>query len=631
MAEPPLSDEELASHAAAGDRGAFARLLERHRRGLEDFTERVVGDQRVAARVLKTASAEALRGLRGGRARGSPKAWLYASTYRAAFDALLEKHRATVVRGGAGAADRALVDLHFRHRLTADDLALSLGLPRRALAERLARLERELGAPAGGTFSELPPAAQQRRRFATRQPIARRSVLAAGTALLAAVTTGAVLGARGGGVDDPTGLRAVNHRVGQPGPNVIAVNWSPQEDARGYSVLWSREAGRRPDQVRDLAGSATTARSPVLAAGSWWFAVRTLGDGNEGSGGVEIGPFVVPPPPVPQIDRHPPLASRSRSATFRFSASEIHAVFECALDGAAFRSCDSPRRYHRLKPGRHRLAVRATGVSLAASAPVKYAWRVDTRPPRTRLTRKPREATRAAVARFRFASGDHHARFECKLDTSSWHSCRPRQSYRHITEGPHSFSVRARDRAGNVDRTPATFAWLVDRTPPDTTVRGAASGRSGTAARFRFGATESQVSFRCSLDGGAFAGCSSPLVLAGLGSGSHTLRVLARDEAGNAEQAPATRSWTVDSSPPGTLLTEHPPSATRSRRASFAFFATERRATFECSLDGREFSPCSSPITYVSLERGRHVFRVRARDRVHNVDRTPVSWRWRVR
>jgi hypothetical protein len=618
VAEPPLSDEELAGRAASGDGGAFARLHERHQPGLYDFAARVLGDGRPAARVLKAASVEAQAALRDGRSRGSPKAWLYATAYRTALDSL---------SAGPEAADRALLDLHLRHGLTVDELAPSLGIPRRALADRLARLQKELGAPEA--FTEPTPPEPPSRGLPNWRPIARRHAVAAGVAVLAAATTGAVLAARGGGVDDPAGLHAVSHRVGQPGPNVVAVAWSRQPSARGYSVLWSREAGRQADKISDLAGSATSARSPELASGTWWFSLRTLGEGGEWSGGAELGPFLVKTPPVVRIETHPAQASRSRSATFAFSASESGAELECALDGADFRPCESPRSYRRLKPGRHRLAVRATGVSLAPSEPVVYTWIIDTRAPRTRITKQPPEATRATAARFRFGASEGRVRFVCKLDTSPWHPCRSPQSFSHLTEQPHRFAVRARDLAGNVDRTPAVFAWLVDRTPPDTTIRG--PSRTGRTARFQLGATESQVSFRCSLDGAAYAGCSSPLVLSGLSGGRHTLRVLATDAAGNADGTPAERRWTVDSHAPGTLLTDHPPSVTGSQSATFSFTATEEPATFECSLDGRAFTSCSSPITYISLESGDHVFLVRARDRARNVDQTPVSWRWRVR
>jgi hypothetical protein len=452
----------------------------------------------------------------------------------------------------------------------------------------------------------------------------------AAAVLLAAVTTGAVLAAQGGGVDDPAELTSLSHRIGQAGANVVAVSWSRQPEGQGYSVLWTRDADGLPDETVDLPASATSARSRALASGKWWFVLRTHGSGDDWSGGVRLGPFVVPDAPAAQFAERPPAASRSPAAPFRFSAPESGASFECALDEADFRACESPHRYRRLEQGQHRLAVRATGISGIAGEPAVYEWTVDTRAPKTRFTHEPPTATRTKSARFRFAANERRVRFACKLDDAPWHGCRSPQSFSNLTEASHRFAVRARDRAGNVDGTPVVFRWAVDRTPPDTRIR-AAGGSTGRTARFQLAATESGVGFRCSLDGAAFASCSSPLVLSGLGAGAHTLSVAARDEAGNLDATPAQRRWRVDVRAPGTLLLEHPPSVTRQRTATFSFSATEGGATFECSLDGRAFSACPSRITYISLTRGSHIFAVRARDRARNVDESPVSWRWRVR
>ena len=657
MEESPLSDEELAYLAASGDRGAFDRLHARHFPGLYDFAVRVVRDRRLAARAVKAAAAEARAGLVEGRRRGSPKSTLYVTLHGAALDALLAD--GTVVAddpalsfaaedGGEAAVwssaaalapqDYALLDLHVRRGLDADDLAVGLGVARRALALRLERLQQELGAYGSGIdaatasriLAELEPVEPPGPRIPHGRPSGRRPVLVVAGVLIAAVTTGAVLAARGGGVDDPAGLTSASHRIGQEGPNVVAVSWSRQPDGEGYSVLWTRDADDRPDETVDLPGSATEARSRALEPGRWWFVLRTHGQGDDWSDGVRLGPFVVPDAPAAELDERPPAASRSPGAVFRFSASESDASFECALDGAPFSGCESPRRYRRLEQGQHRLAVRATGVSGVAGEPAVYEWTVDTRAPKTRLTHEPPSATRVRSARFRFAANERRVRFACKLDESPWRRCRSPQSFANLTEASHRFAVRARDRAGNVDGTPAVWRWAVDRTPPDTEIlrRGGPSGRT---ARFQLAATESGVGFRCSLDGAAFSSCSSPLVLSGLGAGAHTLRVAARDEAGNVDASPAEQSWRVDLGPPGTFLVEHPPSVTRQSAATFSFSSTEGGATFECSLDGRAFSSCPSRITYISLTRGPHVFAVRARDRARNVDPTPATWRWRVR
>jgi len=62
------------------------------------------------------------------------------------------------------------------------------------------------------------------------------------------------------------------------------------------------------------------------------------------------------------------------------------------------------------------------------------------------------------------------------------------------------------------------------------------------------------------------------------------------------------------------------------RTATFKFSAPVAGARYECSLDHREFAPCSSPKTYRHLAYGRHLFEVRAIDDQGRVDRTPVRF-----
>ncbi|HEX9967041.1 MAG TPA: hypothetical protein VGB06_03750, partial [Solirubrobacterales bacterium] len=50
---------------------------------------------------------------------------------------------------------------------------------------------------------------------------------------------------------------------------------------------------------------------------------------------------------------------KGSTAKFRFSSSEAGSTFECKLDRKPFRKCRSPKRYKKLKPGKHVFKVRA--------------------------------------------------------------------------------------------------------------------------------------------------------------------------------------------------------------------------------------------------------------------------------
>jgi len=116
--------------------------------------------------------------------------------------------------------------------------------------------------------------------------------------------------------------------------------------------------------------------------------------------------------------------------------------------------------------------------------------------------------------------------------------------------------------------------------------------------------------FRCSLDAGAFATCSSPDTLdVPLAEGSHTFRVEALDAHENATDVAST-TWTVDTSPPlfGTL-----PSSPSANTTPSIPFSHGSYLSFVCSLDGAGFGPCSPPDP-LTLSDGSHTFAVEAVD-----------------
>ena len=69
----------------------------------------------------------------------------------------------------------------------------------------------------------------------------------------------------------------------------------------------------------------------------------------------------------------------------------------------------------------------------------------------------------------------------------------------------------------------------------------------------------------------------------------------------------------ADISAPRTLLRTSKINQAK-RKATFRFASAEKGAKFHCKLDRKKFKPCTSPKTYKKLKRGKHVFRVKARD-----------------
>jgi RNA polymerase sigma factor (sigma-70 family) len=552
----------------------------------------------------------------------------------------------------------ALLDLQLRKGLPPEELGAALKLKRGTLEARVSRLKdvlvrsvvaaRAEDAPAGASplavFAALAPlpvtpalrdAIWARVVEYTRQPPAPRvkvtktAIAVAAAGVLAAATAGSVVALRGGGGPrDPAAVQSTTHQIGaETSDATIAVSWTPAPGATGYSVLWSNEPAL-PDETVDLAGNQNRA-SRVVTPGRWWFNLRTRGADDEWTHTVHLGPFVVLPVPNTRIASRPAKLSNDSRPVFHLEATG-DGSFECSVDGGRFERCGARTAIGRIGDGRHRLVARVRDrYGNADATPARWIWRVDTKPPRTRIVSSEFDED---TAKFRFSASERRAVFECRMDAGEFTRCRSPLSVDDLSEGDHDFAVRATDRAGNRDPSAAVVEWSVDTKAPKTRIVGGPTGTvRRTTATFALLANEAEVTFECSLDGAAYQACATTVAYVGLPSGEHTFRARATDEAGNVDRTPARRRWRInDSSPPNTTITAHPRVNSTDSSPTFRFSSSEPNSTFECRLDGGSWRACSSPRTYSGIGDGWHVFRVRARDASGNVDPTPATWSWSI-
>jgi uncharacterized delta-60 repeat protein len=255
----------------------------------------------------------------------------------------------------------------------------------------------------------------------------------------------------------------------------------------------------------------------------------------------------------------------------------------------------------------------------------------DPTKPETTITSGPADGSSItdATPTFTFTSSEPGSTFECRVDSEAFTACTSPQTTAPLSDGQHSFAVRAIDASGQADPTPATRTFTVDTVAPDTTITsGPVDGSTITTATptFAFTASEPGAGFQCRVDSAAFGACTPPHTTPALADGQHTFEVRAVDAAGNVDANPATRTFTVDATPPDTTITSGPAngSATNDNTPSFGF-TSEPGATFECRLDGAAFAACTSPHTTTALTDGQHTFEVRAVDGAGNPDPTPAS------
>jgi hypothetical protein len=290
--------------------------------------------------------------------------------------------------------------------------------------------------------------------------------------------------------------------------------------------------------------ACSSPKSYTLSKGSHSFRVRAV-SGSSTSAATEYAWVVDPTPATPSITSKPADPANQTAAGFSFTDVTPGVAFQCSLDAAAFAPCTSPKTYSSLGQGSHTFRVKAVS-GASSSNPTSYSWVVDTVPPPAPwILDQPSNPSRSTDARFLFIDAELDASYLCRLDGGSWDSCLVTRSYSRLSQGSHTFSVKARDAAGNVGNA-TSFTWTVDSVAPPKPVltQKPSDPAPSTSATFAWTDAESGVAFQCRLDGSDWTSCASPRSLTVSGGGTHQFAVRARDAAGNLSDA-ASYSWKV--------------------------------------------------------------------------------------
>jgi parallel beta-helix repeat protein len=368
--------------------------------------------------------------------------------------------------------------------------------------------------------------------------------------------------------------------------------------------------------------------------------------------------------PNTTISSGPNDPSTSTGASFAFASSESASTFQCKLDAAAYALCSSPKAYTALSAGSHTFSVRATDAAGNVDAsPATQTWTINagTPPPPPPSDDQPDAAfvysPAAPVAGQPVTFDASSATCDDTPCTYTWVddggdgaggtqwplSNGETMTFTFQGAGTKNVRVAVTDADGDSDSTVkaitvASPSAPADTTAPETTIdSGPDATTDDSTPRFAFSSSESGSTFSCRVDAGSWGACSSPWTTSPLSDGAHSVAVRATDAAGNVDASPATRSFTVSTSapppppaaPPTTAITSSEPSGTTSSTsASLAFTASDRSASFSCSLDAGAYTACTSPKSYSGLSDGDHTFAVRAT----NASGTgaPATRRWTV-
>lgn len=396
-----------------------------------------------------------------------------------------------------------------------------------------------------------------------------------------------------------------------------AATFSFTDTAAGAAFSCALDAGAfvacvSPRSYSGLSEATHTFKVRAVAAGMRTSAIATR------TWTVDVTPPVAPViSPVPS-----PTGLAAVSITFASSSSGV-AGYVCSLDAAPEASCVSPSVVDPGVDGSHVYTVTAVDLAGNRSVPASVRWFRDTTTPVPVVNAGPATRSADTLASFDFASSEAQVTFTCSLDGGGFAACTSPASYTGLSTAAHTFRVRATDSVGNTADS-AAYAWTVD---PSVAVSLAwqsfpAGVTKLSTAQLTFAAT-GQTTLTCHLDGATLATCASPVDLAGLTEGAHTIVVVA-DE-GLASETQIAYAWTVDTTPPPAPHIDAPSGFTTATSADVQVFYAAYGDTLVCTMDTVPLS-CNGPSSFAGLAEGVHTVQASESDVAGNVSTATATW-----
>jgi uncharacterized repeat protein (TIGR01451 family) len=287
-----------------------------------------------------------------------------------------------------------------------------------------------------------------------------------------------------------------------------------------------------------------------------------------------------------------------------------------------------------LPAGMHTVTATATDPAGNVSPPATpHTFSIDATAPAAPVLVTPADGTRTTATRPVFSGTaepgslvtvfvDGQPVCRATADAAGAFSCSPQVA---LALGPHRAVAVARDAAGNDSAASNANGFSITGAPPgaptittpaqDTSTKDSTPTITGTAAPNATVTVREGTTVLCTATADAAGAwtCDSAMLSDGRHSITATATLLGADSPPS-----AVRDFTVDTTPPTTTITGGPTGTVKEPGATVEFRSNEPGTTFECSLDGATFGPCSSPLTLSDLGPGPHVLEVRAVDAAGN-------------
>ncbi|MBI2692088.1 MAG: hypothetical protein HYX29_09125, partial [Solirubrobacterales bacterium] len=303
----------------------------------------------------------------------------------------------------------------------------------------------------------------------------------------------------------------------------------------------------------------------------------------------------------------------------------LGATFVCKLDDRPWAWCFGARdRKNAISnPGPHTLQVATEFDGERDPTPASVSW-VSTQPaaePGASFQQTPPREGADSTPSARFSSDTPGATFECRLDSRAWLECASpiditTDSGEPLATGSHTFEVRAQTPGATQSEPISTTFVVTESLPTPIITSGPENGDDVNAPiSYAFFAPSTSSTFVCSIDGGEYTPCESPITLPESNLERRTFSV--RSVAPGGAFGPAAHRYVHQEGDPvpaaegSAFITKGPAESTTlvDGRVQFAFDSNDAQASFVCKMDEAEFAPCESPVDY-ELGDGAHQFEV---------------------
>ena len=333
-------------------------------------------------------------------------------------------------------------------------------------------------------------------------------------------------------------------------------------------------------------------------------------------------------PPTVSITSGPSGPIGDDDVTFSWSGSDSDgyiAGYEVMMDGTGWSTANTSMTFNNLSESDHTFKVRALDNDGDYSNWVTRTFTIDLNdPPTVSIIFGPSGPIGDDDVTFSWSGSDSDGfitGYEVMMDGTGWSTANTSMTFNNLSEGDHTFKVRALDNDGDYSNW-VTRTFTIDLNDPPTV--SITSGPSGPIddddVTFSWSGSDSDgyiAGYEVMMDGTGWSTANTSMTFNNLSESDHTFKVRALDNDGDYSNW-VTRTFTIDlNDPPTVSIIFGPSGPIGDDDVTFSWSGSDSDGFitgYEVMMDGTGWSTANTSMTFNNLSESDHTFKVRALD-----------------